>query len=770
MKKVYLMKGMAVMAMGLVIASCSKDVFDPNALQAENEEAFNNNFQTNVLNGQEIDENQTWSTAVATKVTVSAQSTEGTLKVYAADPIGNTVAPLYTAAIAKGEKTTFTVARPSDVTTLYVAIYDSEGYIVSLPAVVSNNNVSVVFENISMDSSVSQSSVARRAIASNWNGWLSAPSDRDFPTAADPNADDGFDAYPSYHTWPNDREHHAFKAPTGYNAKINLWEGEADIYFMPGTTTVDELYINTKTNIYFLPGANVTFLRELNYNYSNVNIYICSSANVTCNEGLNINANLYNRGTVTIKGGKASGVYANGAIYNEGTMKFQGTATTYYDSSIIRPYGQQNVPVAFQLNNSDSQFINAGTLEANGMLVAGSAHFRSLENAIVTVKGYSVVNSNNCSWVNNGTYTTDYFSYAAGSNDVINNCKLICKETFSIALGDGSYETKNFKLDGSIECKNFYHGNGHTIMASNSIIKVSQTITCNGTTAGGLYGFYGPTAANTFAVVQAAKITAVSLTQKKSIVYKNNVIIATDDHWTQCDPNDGNYPYYILDTESGAKMAKNKNSIGKNIPASKCNVGLNGGTSSTSDPIMYYYYAFEDLGTTDDFDFNDVVLRVSARNAQGKCTVDLMAAGGTMSTVVKYNGTQIGSEVHNAFSTESVKTMVNTNATNGLDNQGPANLSTIDVAADADLTNLPLSITCQSGSSVFNISREGSAQNKGQAPLVIVVSGDSSGKWYWPKERVNISTAYSKFGAWGANATSNASWYLNYANGQVYSW
>ena len=82
MKKVYLMKGIAVMALGLTIASCSKDVFDPNALQAENEEAFNNNFQTNVLNGQEIDENQTWSTAEQATVTVSVNLDYGEDKIW----------------------------------------------------------------------------------------------------------------------------------------------------------------------------------------------------------------------------------------------------------------------------------------------------------------------------------------------------------------------------------------------------------------------------------------------------------------------------------------------------------------------------------------------------------------------------------------------------------------------------------------------------------------------------------------------------------------
>jgi hypothetical protein len=201
-----------------------------------------------------------------------------------------------------------------------------------------------------------------------------------------------------------------------------------------------------------------------------------------------------------------------------------------------------------------------------------------------------------------------------------------------------------------------------------------------------------------------------------------------------------------------------------------CNyIGYHEGDGDHSFTPSYVYYAFEDLGTTDDFDFNDVVLRVSARNAQGNCSVDLVAAGGTMSTTVKYDGTQLGSEVHTAFNAGSTKTMVNTDATDGV-SRSFVNLGTINVAANADLTNLPLGISCQSGGSVINVTRTGISQNHGQAPLVIVVSGNSAGKWFWAKERVNISTAYTSFGAWGANAASNTDWYKNATSGQVYSW
>jgi hypothetical protein len=64
--------------------------------------------------------------------------------------------------------------------------------------------------------------------------------------------------------------------------------------------------------------------------------------------------------------------------------------------------------------------------------------------------------------------------------------------------------------------------------------------------------------------------------------------------------------------------------------------------------------------------------------------------------------------------------------------------------------------------------------HKGTAPLMIVVNGypegEDAGKWFWAKERVNISVAYPEFGAWGANVEENQDWYLNYVDDSVWKY
>jgi hypothetical protein len=177
---------------------------------------------------------------------------------------------------------------------------------------------------------------------------------------------------------------------------------------------------------------------------------------------------------------------------------------------------------------------------------------------------------------------------------------------------------------------------------------------------------------------------------------------------------------------------------------------------------MYYYYAFEDLGATNDFDFNDVVIRVSAP-INGTSTVQLMCAGGTMSTKVTYGETILCKEVHAAFGVDNIKDMINTGA--GPEKTFPFTLGTINPPANADMSRLPFGITCQGNDGqVFRVER--SVAGHGKAPLVIVVngypSGDNAGKWFWSREFINIVNPYEQFGAWGANVQSNANWYLNY--------
>ena len=124
-----LMKGVALLGAAILVAGCSHDAWNQTYDGTQQFAAeYSSNFKTLVLNGQNVDPNQMWNTAVTTKVNVSVVKA-GTLKIYSANPFGNTVAPLYESPVEAGQQVVATIARPQDATTLYATIVDAEGYI-----------------------------------------------------------------------------------------------------------------------------------------------------------------------------------------------------------------------------------------------------------------------------------------------------------------------------------------------------------------------------------------------------------------------------------------------------------------------------------------------------------------------------------------------------------------------------------------------------------------------------------------------------------------
>ena len=450
---------------------------------------------------------------------------------------------------------------------------------------------------------------------------------------------------------------------------------------------------------------------------------------------MSANVVMYNRGEVVING--VAGPYANGVIYNQGTITCKNGLHVF---------------------NNNAEVVNEGTLNvtAGDVTVEGSGHMLNATGGQMTVTNETLVNSNNCTWINDGHYHTGEYKYTAGSKNVINNCKLFVDNEFYITLGDGQGE---FKLDGSIECNTFYHGTGKTRMAGKSVIKVAETLTCHADADGRFYGFYGPeSASNGYAVIQAKKITAYSLTQRRAITYRGYLIVATDNHWEQCDMSDGNYP--LWDQGADVKMSlKNKDDITETIEATECNAGIQGKTIIVEDPKQYVYFAFEDMGTADDFDFNDVVVRVSVPDANNQSTVELCAIGGTLEQKVFLDDTQLGEEVHNygAFGVNT-KTVANVPI---------ATLATITVPNGTAVANLNINIRV--------IRKDGQevtigGPQPGEIPFRVTVMGDENGKWFWPKERICISDAYTQFGKWGANMNSNPNWYKSPNSKMVINW
>jgi hypothetical protein len=338
------------------------------------------------------------------------------------------------------------------------------------------------------------------------------------------------------------------------------------------------------------------------------------------------------------------------------------------------------------VENELSVIENNGTITAANLNTAGSGKFQN--NADVTISGTTLINSNSNTWVNNGQYHTGYFVYTAGSDDVINNCRLTVDEDFDINLGDNP-GNGNFKMDAGagVVTKNFNGGGSFTYtyyrsdwyqyvtgshsggpfyiyMGANSVFKVTETATMNATKAD--YGIYGPSDGG-YAVFQAKNIVAGTANQGYEVTYGGNLYVSADSHFAN--GYSGQYPY--IDIKGNAKIYAPGFESGKpaiSISETACNPGFKG--INTVDIRIIAEDLTVNGNSTDntDFDFNDIVFDVKWDKDNDKVYVKFLAAGGELPIFIGNDGDVEPWELHQLFKEAndgkniSTKTMMNTYA------------------------------------------------------------------------------------------------------------
>lgn len=196
-------------------------------------------------------------------------------------------------------------------------------------------------------------------------------------------------------------------------------------------------------------------------------------------------------------------------------------------------------------------------------------------------------------------------------------------------------------------------------------------------------------------------------------------------------------------------------------------------------PKMSWILAVEDLGSTDDFDFNDLVLKIEHVSGETTATVTPMAAGGTLPMRMFYNDTELsgsGNFAHiNQFFGENDHTvMFNTGRTSA----DAIESVTIQVPEDFSMANLQGVVDSKMGGFHIKVkqSAEGvegnwtddvidiTAAEAGSVPQILCVPGS----WQWPIERINIRTAYPRIVEWIGNKETNTDWYLSPVEGKVW--
>lgn len=187
-------------------------------------------------------------------------------------------------------------------------------------------------------------------------------------------------------------------------------------------------------------------------------------------------------------------------------------------------------------------------------------------------------------------------------------------------------------------------------------------------------------------------------------------------------------------------------------------------TTGTRTDYNSWILACEDLGSTDDYDFNDIVLEVkkvdefetttttaedgksstSEKYKGSKLYVKCLAAGGTLPANISYDNIPIG-EAHALLGANSTSQMINT--VNGITN----------ISKDKFVTDVDQNWTLSDNKDKFKIAISsedntatiiGTPDHKGIAPQIIILPEG----WEWPTERTGIETAYPNFTNWSANA------------------
>lgn len=185
------------------------------------------------------------------------------------------------------------------------------------------------------------------------------------------------------------------------------------------------------------------------------------------------------------------------------------------------------------------------------------------------------------------------------------------------------------------------------------------------------------------------------------------------------------------------------------------------------DQAMSYIIAYEDLGGSFDFDFNDIVLKATHVAGRNTATLSVLAAGGTLPVSISYDGQAICSDVHAEFG-QSTKTVINAlpgkhkeygtrsfTITGIDDSTNPFYLSKISITvsrSDGEISTIhsPQYYT----SSIPDEAHKVGADEDTSIPYAILIANP---EWDWCDENISIATV-DGFIDWVQDANKVA-WY-----------
>jgi hypothetical protein len=448
--------------------------------------------------------------------------------------------------------------------------------------------------------------------------------------------------------------------------------------------------------------------------------------------------------------GGSNVIIVNGTLEIEGDTENFGNA----DNLVILPDGKLNTTGTSQATLAKKTY-NAGSVSGTGVYYSNFYNTGNIDVIYLTDK----------TW--NGPTTLKNF----GHINVTQNFN---------AKGGKVYNNCFMRINNSDDFGNFFLADNTQFEATGELRFGSETITLGKSSIFKVKDFYnnwgtvqGPTAdSDDLSEYAYIKIDKFTFKNFDTYHYAGNYVIDPGDitldpsHITKC-----------AIAKTGVVLADlNVTSPGED----EC-IGTVDVTEMTPEEVEeeeekeeydYVYFAFEDLGSIGDYDFNDVIVKLSATANDWEFKVQLVAAGGTLPVAVanryswETSGGIIWDDVHgaDAFNTPDV----------------------VNVGTDTFISNYPTKIIPRewqgepaSGFSKLLIIVQNESGTSQQLASTIVYSQSTTGEapqclkipagWKWPKEFVNICKAYgtTNFSVydWAQDASKATSWYKNVASG-----
>ena len=725
------MKVFAAVTICLTASGCSKES------ESTPEEQFKDNFQALVMGGKVVDTQQDWSTSTGLSVKISVDYGNDMdyrvfiLPTQAIYDASSTY--LGMARLKSGESKTITVCRPAHNALLYAACFDSSGHAVCKAFPAKADGSEVIFSGKQADTNAQSTG----GMDERWS----------VPIMQMPDLSD-------YTTGPFVEVSTMESEPEGNNRLLLSITNDYTGY-------LPSLGIRGNMGLY----VSGTWTLSFNQRVANGNVLVVGNGGkVIIPEGMTLSA-------TSSANGESGQIYVlpGGEITGEGTLEYNtGSGTCSFNAGIIKTKD-------ILLNGCG--LYNSGTLGSQ-MSISTSVTCEAKDGTqgeLINRGGawLQQINGNN-------------FSMKNAANMIIGN---ELKLSESSRFDDWSYtQCPSLVLSGSAQ------GDKVVCMGNGAIIETTDITIDN-------FGVWGPTGSN-FSANALLKVdncngcvttdgqAGTYLLDHVELILPESFSVDYDlDHLTD---NNRLFYYWLnacegkLINDNNYRWAQvgNKDALVWNdeisadacgdVSRQTCTYGTSPSYNTTYLPKTAsaepepngMYYAFETIeGSVKDYDYNDVVLRVSVPvdNGDGNyvSNVLVMCVGNGMKTNILYNGADFGDEVHKVI---------------GVDTSKSANVSSISRVfsklgeisfpdGNTRIDQLRFSVRTEDNGTVR-------IQETGETPLYFVINGSSDRRWFWPIEGINIGVAYPQFCNWASNMQTALYWYAgsNAAAGKVISW